>query len=200
VLSLSVLRRRSLLIADIKTIVERWRYTSKPALKPLELVLVSGGNIIKTGLIIERDLPMNARTPLFAIVLVALFVMLGVSVQAVAEHEHKAQLLDDKQAPTVIYPSSAPMGDNKQFTVTVKDDAGIQSVTLFYRKPNSSQFMTTRMKRVGESNSYITDLGKHGFDNDNDLDFNILAVDLAGNSQLIRGKSGQALASADSSH
>ncbi|HHI92208.1 MAG TPA: hypothetical protein ENK04_01665 [Gammaproteobacteria bacterium] len=138
---------------------------------------------------------MNARTPFSAIVLTSLFTALGVSTSANADHEHQAKLLDDKQAPTVIYPSSTATGDKDQFAVTVKDDAGIQSVTLFYRKPNSSQFMTTRMKRVGESNSYITDLGKH-----NGLDFNILAVDLAGNSRVIRGKSGEAIASADSKH
>ncbi len=130
---------------------------------------------------------MNARTPLSAIVLTSLFTAFSVSAPAVADHEHQARLLDDKQAPTVLYLPSASTGDEKQFTVMVKDDEGIQSVTLFYRKPDSSQFMTTRMKRVGESNSYITDLGKHGLDSD--LDFNILAIDLAGNSQLVRGNS-----------
>jgi len=130
---------------------------------------------------------MNARTPLSAIVLASLFTALGVSASAVAEHEHKAQLMDDKQAPTVLYLPADSAEDKKTFTVMVEDDAGIQSVTLFYRSPSSSQFMTTRMKRVGESNSYISDLGKH--DLDGDLDFNILAVDLAGNSQLVRGNS-----------
>lgn len=130
---------------------------------------------------------MNARTPLSAIVLTSLFAALGISASAIAEHEHQSQLIDDKQAPTVLYLPSASSDDKKTFTVTVKDDAGIQSVTLFYRNPGSSQFMTTRMKRVGESNSYISDLGKH--DLDSDLDFNILAVDLAGNSQLVSGNS-----------
>jgi len=138
---------------------------------------------------------MSIQKPLSAIVLTSLFVTLSISTAINAEHEHQARLLDDKQAPTVLYHPPAPTDDKKPFTVTVKDDEGIQSVTLFYRKPDSSQFMTTRMKRVGKSNSYIMDLGKHGL-GDN-LDFNILAVDLAGNSQLLRGNSGQAVASAD---
>jgi hypothetical protein len=140
---------------------------------------------------------MNSRTPLSAIVLTSLFAVLSVSTTANAEHEHQARLLDDKQAPTVLYHPSASTDDTKPFTVTVKDDEGIQSVTLFYRKPNSSQFMTTRMKRVGKSDSYITDLGKR--DLGNNLDFNILAVDLAGNSQLVRGNSRHSIASADNS-
>ncbi len=138
---------------------------------------------------------MNTRTPLSAIVLTSLFTALSISTTANAEHEHQARLLDDKQAPTVLYHPSSD--DKKPFTVTVKDDEGIQSVTLFYRKPDSSQFMTTRMKRVGKSNAYITDLGQR--DLGNNLDFNILAVDLAGNSQLLRGNSGHAIASADNS-
>jgi len=139
---------------------------------------------------------MNVQASLFAIVLTPLFTALSIFTPASADHEHQARLLDDKQAPTVIYPPSAVTGNKKQFTVTVEDDAGIQSVTLFYRKPDSSRFMTTRMKRVGESNSYIIDLGKRGFDSDRG--FNILAVDLAGNSRLVSGKFGQAMTSADS--
>ncbi len=141
---------------------------------------------------------MNTQTLLSAIVLSSLFAVLGVSTVANAEHEHQARLLDDKQAPTVLYHPSTSTDGKEPFTVTVKDDEGIQSVTLIYRKLNSSQYMTTRMKRVGKSNSYITDLGKH--DLGNSLDFNILAVDLAGNSQLVRGNSGQTVASAGGKH
>jgi len=141
---------------------------------------------------------MDTRTPLSAIVLTALFTALSVSTSANADQEQQAKLLDDKQAPTVLYRPSTATDDKKPFTVTVKDEAGIQSVTLFYRKPNSSQFMTTRMKRVGKSNSYITELGKH--DLGGHLDFNILAVDLAGNSQLVKGKYGQTIASANNNH
>jgi len=141
---------------------------------------------------------MNTQTLLSAIVFTSLFATLSISTAVNAEHEHQARLLDDKQAPAVLYRPPASTDDKKPFTVTVKDDEGIQSVTLFYRKPNSSQFMTTRMKRIGKSNSYITDLGKHNLGNN--LDFNILAVDLAGNSQLVRGNSGQAIASANNKH
>ncbi len=133
---------------------------------------------------------MDTQTPLSAILFTSLFTSaaaLSISSPAIADHEHRAKLLDDKQAPTVLYSPSASTADEKQFTVTVKDNAGIQSVTLFYRKPGSSQFMTTRMKRVGESSSYIADLGKR--DLDEKLNFNILAVDLAGNSQLVGGNS-----------
>lgn len=141
---------------------------------------------------------MNARTSLSVVVFASLFTTLSISTLIIADPELHARLLDDKQAPTVLYhPSSSE--DKKPFTVTVKDDAGIQSVTLFYREPDSSRFITTRMKRVGESNSYIIELGKRG--HDRNLDFNILAVDLAGNSQLVSGNSatpinsGQATAS-----
>jgi len=133
---------------------------------------------------------MNAHPPLSATMFGALLtsaIVLSTSSPAFAGHEHQAQLLDDKNAPTVHYLPSASTGDKKQFTVTVKDNAGIQSVTLFYRKPSSSQFITTRMKRVGESSSYTADLSAQ--DLEASLNFNILAVDLAGNSQLISGNS-----------
>lgn len=129
---------------------------------------------------------MNTRTP-FSTLLFTSAIALGISGPASAEHEHQVKLLNDKQAPTVIYNPAASADDKKQFTVTVKDSAGIQSVTLFYRKPGNTSFMSTRMKRVGESNSYISDLGKRGLDKN--MDFNILAVDLAGNSQLVSGNS-----------
>jgi len=123
----------------------------------------------------------------FSATLLTSAIALGISSSAAADHSHQVQLLNDKQAPTVSYNPAASAADKKQFTVTVKDDAGIQSVTLFYRKAGGLQFISTRMKRVGESNSYISDLGNRGLNEK--LNFNILAVDLAGNSQLVSGNS-----------
>jgi len=100
-----------------------------------------------------------------------------------AGHEHQAELLKDKQAPMISY---QPASDNKQqLAITVDDNAGIRSVTLIYHKLGSSQFQSTTMKRQGKSNSYIADLGKYSIDKS--LKFDILAVDLAGNSRLVSG-------------
>lgn len=96
----------------------------------------------------------------------------------------------DLIAPTVAHtPGSAPLSSGKPavFQALVTDNAGVESVTLFYRAQGSQVFQRKPMERVGSSDMYRATLSRDAVTQPG-LEYYLQASDLVGNI-LLRGSS-----------